>query len=392
MRILHVQDTDWIDKGPQQQHHLLERLSNEGYKIIVIDYDVLWKKKKGLISPRISKKVPPKAIAKANIFVSRPPTIRIELLNYVSMLLTYSKEIVRQIKTFKPDCIIGEGLLGAGIARIFSHIYGIRYILLVTDKNYKAIPLRYLQPLGFTLEKWIYHSADSVVVINEQLKDFALRMSANSQSIHIIRAGVESSLFSFNETTRKAMRKKYNIKDSDLVLFFMGWLYLFSGLKEVITKLHEINNPNIKLFILGTGDFKSEMLAMRTQLHMEEQIIYHEWIPYRELPTYVCLADICLLPAHSDPLINEVVPIKLYEYLAINRPVIASKLMGVYREFKNGNGVVYIDLPEKSVEKAIEIWKNNQLIDLGNRGRQFVLKNCNWENLLSEFKQVIKSK
>ncbi len=391
MKILHVQDTDWIDKGPQQQHHLLERLSNEGYKIVVIDYDVLWKMKKGLISPRISKKVPPKAIAQANIFVSRPPTIRIDVLNYVSMLITYSREIIRQIKTFKPDRIIGEGLLGAGIARIFSYIYGIRYVLLVTDKNYRAIPFKILQPLGFALEKWIYHHADSVVVINEQLKDFALRMTANPLATYVIRAGVETSLFSFNENTRKVMRKKYNIKNSDLVLFFMGWLYIFSGLKEVITRLHEINNTNIKLFVLGTGDFKTEMLEMRTQLHMEEQILYHDWIPYRELPNYESLADICLLPAHSDPLINEVVPIKLYEYLAINRPVIASKLMGVYREFKTGNGVVYIDSPEKCVERAIEIWKKNQLVKLGNQGRNFVLENCNWEKLLDAFKKVINS-
>ena len=40
MKILYIQETDWLNKGPQQQHHLLERLSNKGHHIIVLDYEI----------------------------------------------------------------------------------------------------------------------------------------------------------------------------------------------------------------------------------------------------------------------------------------------------------------------------------------------------------------
>ena len=46
MRILYVQETDWINRGPHQQHHLMERMAQRGHEVRVIDYDLLWGEKK----------------------------------------------------------------------------------------------------------------------------------------------------------------------------------------------------------------------------------------------------------------------------------------------------------------------------------------------------------
>ena len=41
MRILVVQESDWIVMGPHQSHHLMERLSERGHEVRVIDYEIL---------------------------------------------------------------------------------------------------------------------------------------------------------------------------------------------------------------------------------------------------------------------------------------------------------------------------------------------------------------
>ena len=46
LRILVVQESDWLKRNPHQQHHLLERLSLKGLEIRVIDYDIDWRKEK----------------------------------------------------------------------------------------------------------------------------------------------------------------------------------------------------------------------------------------------------------------------------------------------------------------------------------------------------------
>ena len=42
MRILVVQESDWLERNPHQQHHLMERMATRGHEIRVIDYPIDW--------------------------------------------------------------------------------------------------------------------------------------------------------------------------------------------------------------------------------------------------------------------------------------------------------------------------------------------------------------
>ena len=322
MKILYIQETDWLNKGPQQQHHLLERLSNKGHQIIVLDYEIRWKDKKSkkLISRKFYKKAPSKAISSSNIHLIRPTFLKIPILNYLSILPTYGKEIFHLIRKFQPDIVVGNGILTVSLGCYFANKKKIPFIYLMVDKIHQLIPNRFLRLFGYAIEQYIHKKAKKIIVINEQLKDYSIRMKANPENTYVLRAGVETELFKENLEIRKKMRNKYAYKDEDLVLFFMGWLYNFSGLKEVLIKLFELKNPKIKLFILGTGDLLAELIDLRNKLKLHKLVTIHEWIPYRDLPNYISIADVCLLPAYENKIMNEIVPIKLYEYLAMNKP------------------------------------------------------------------------
>jgi len=40
MKLLVLQETDWIKRGPHQQHHLMDRMALRGHEVHVIDYDI----------------------------------------------------------------------------------------------------------------------------------------------------------------------------------------------------------------------------------------------------------------------------------------------------------------------------------------------------------------
>ena len=42
MKILIVQESDWLERNPHQQHHLMERMAERGHQIKVIDYSIDW--------------------------------------------------------------------------------------------------------------------------------------------------------------------------------------------------------------------------------------------------------------------------------------------------------------------------------------------------------------
>ncbi len=53
MKILFVQETDWLRRNPAQQHHLAELLSLRGHQVRAIDYEILWRQgKKEIFSRR----------------------------------------------------------------------------------------------------------------------------------------------------------------------------------------------------------------------------------------------------------------------------------------------------------------------------------------------------
>ena len=78
----------------------------------------------------------------------------------------------------------------------------------------------------------------------------------------------------------------------------------------------------------------------------------------------------------------------MYEYMAMKKPVIATRLPGVFQEFGQDNGVVYIERPEEVPGKALEILESNQAKELGERARRFVERNS-WDTIAREFEDIL---
>ena len=74
MKLLVLQETDWIKRGPHQQHHLMDRMALRGHEIHVIDYDYLWKddKDKKMITGRKEIRGAYKIFEDADITLIRP--------------------------------------------------------------------------------------------------------------------------------------------------------------------------------------------------------------------------------------------------------------------------------------------------------------------------------
>src|SRR3989304_10361893 len=113
MKLLVLQETDWIKRGPHQQHHLMDRMALRGHEIRVIDHEFLWKDDKDIkmITGRKEIKGAYKIFKDADITLIRPGMIKISGLDMASILYFHNKEIKKQIKYFKPDGIISYGIL-----------------------------------------------------------------------------------------------------------------------------------------------------------------------------------------------------------------------------------------------------------------------------------------
>jgi len=185
MKILLVQESDWLKRGPHQQHHLMERLSIKGHDIRVIDYEVSWKNKtnKEIYSKRKVFSKVSKFYNGANIYVIRPTIIKIPILDYISIIFTHGIEIRKQIKNFKPDVIIGFGILNTFIAATLARRNNTPFIYYLIDELHRFIAFKIFQPLGEIIESRTLKLSDKVIVINKKLRDYEISLGANPKKL-----------------------------------------------------------------------------------------------------------------------------------------------------------------------------------------------------------------
>lgn len=388
MNILIVQESDWIERNPHQQHHLMERLSLKDHNVRVIDYEIDWKTNKtgGMFSSRKNFKNINKIHEGAKIDVIRPFMLKIPVFNYFSWSLSNWVEINRQIDEFKPDIIIGFGLINTYIASRAAKKRDIPFVYYLIDVLYALIPEKTLQAIGKKIKKRIIKNSDLVITINKRLAEFAIEMGSDVEKTEVIGAGID--LKEFDPTiTGLDIKKKYKISEKDLVLFFMGWIYHFAGVKEVAEELGKVNNEykNLKLMVVGDGDAFSDLEYIKEKYNLHNRLILTGKQPYVKIPEFIAAADICILPAYPDEeIMQDIVPIKIYEYMAMGKPVVATSLPGIMKEFETGNGLIYANSPENVIEKSIKLDKEN----LGIIAREFV-EEMDWETITVLFEKKI---
>lgn len=390
MKILITQETDWIKRNPIQQHHLAELLSLRGHEIRVIDYELQWmaeNKSWWYCKRQVFDKNEPKIYKDAKVVIIRPGILRIPYFDSLSLFFSHRNEINRQINEFQPDVIIGFGIINSYLAAKAVENTKIPFIYYWVDVLHRLIPTRLFQPFGVMFERMALKRSDIILVINEGLREVVAGLGAPANRTRILRTGIDAARFT-PVNADNTLKSQLGLQDTDTVIFFMGWLYKFSGLKEVARELAGTES-NIKLVVVGEGDAYDDLQKIEEDDHLQGRLILTGRKSYDEIPALISVADICILPAYPDEkIMRDIVPIKLYEYMAMQKLVISTRLPGVMKEFGEDDGVVYVDRPEDVVTKALELSAGGKLKELGLKARKFVADNT-WGKITDEFESIL---
>jgi len=391
MRILVVQESDWIKKGPHQGHHIMERLAERGHEIRVIDYEIMWRNQENrtLWSNRTVWEGFRKATQSGGVTVLRPAIIRMPILDYASIMLTHSLEIRKQIAEFKPDVLVGFGILNARAAIMMGKKKGIPFVYYIIDELNRLVPEKSLAGLARYLESSNMKAADIVISINDTLRDYTVKMGTPIQKTRVVKAGIDLDRFN-PRIDGLAIRKQLRIEAEDTVLLFVGWLYPFSGLDEVAVALsrYQKEYSNLKLVIVGRGDQWKAIKGIIAKDNLYNRIKMVDWQPYDVLPRYIAAADICILPAKHNAIMENIVPIKMYEYMGSAKPVITTRLPGIINEFGFESGVYYVDKPEDVLKEAARLIKEKKIVSSGLRAREFV-DGRDWDRVVAQFEALL---
>jgi len=366
-------------------------MAQRGHEVRVIDFEIGWRERstRERIAPRRVVADVHKVCDDASVTVVRPAFIRVRVLDYVSSAISHSLEIRRQMREFRPDVVVGLGILNGFAGIRLSRRRRIPFVYYLIDTLHRLVPEPAFRGLSKVMEESNLRRSSLVLSINQTLHDYAIAMGAREVRSKVLPAGVD--LTRYNSADRRRTRSELGLAEDDLVLFFMGWMYPFSGLPEVAQAIlgGGQSTKNLKLLVVGKGPLWNRLQALRNDEGSGNRILALEWLPYAQIPSYLVASDICLLAAQRDKVMQDIVPIKMYEYLAAAKPVLATRLPGLVREFGEGHGVVYVEGPEQVVPRALELARNGLLPGLGAQARAFVSGN-DWQTIADTFENYLK--
>ena len=383
VKIIIVQESDWLKRNNHQQHHLAELMSLRNHQVRVIDFEIMWNNSEGTFAKREVFNDVKKIYDGAKVTVIRPSIIRLPVFDYFSILITHRNEINRQIKEFQPDIVVGFSILNSFLAVSACKRNNIPFIYYWIDVLHELIPFAPFRMLGELIEVLILDNADKVLAINQKLKELAVDLGGCGKKSLTLGAGIDKSRFNPN-IDGKSLRANLGFKDDDVVLFYMGWLYEFSGLKEIINQMGEIKYDKLKLVIVGDGDEFSNLNLLKDMSSVSQNILMLGKLSYDEIPKYISASDICILPSYPDhKVMKNIIPIKVYEYLAMNKPVFSTKIPAVMAEFPTG--IHYVDKLDNMVSEIMRHIKGVKTISELNCS----IQQKSWAKITDEFEQIL---
>ncbi len=244
----------------------------------------------------------------------------------------------------------------------------LRNILLYNSRRYKK------------LEKKCLKNIDRVIVVIDEQKKRLVNLGVNEEIISIVKNTVDLKQFD-DIKIQDTLRKKYETK---FVILYVGGFSFARGLETLIeaVALAKAKIDNIHLILVGDGNAKPFLETTVLKFALSENTDFTGWVDFSEVPRYIAASDICVVPHSDSPHTRTTIPHKLFQYMAMRKPVIATSVGPLQRIVtESGSGLIAeAGNAREMAESIIKLHNADLAKKLGENGRNAVERKYNWQH------------
>ena len=262
------------------------------------------------------------------------------------------KEIRKVLKKIKPDIVYlhssKAGALGR-IALLFNfkvkilyNAHGWYFNAQISNKKKKIFAL---------IERVLAIKTNKIINISKSEYESALKYKiASKKKMCIIENGIDFTKFKDSDKFRDETRKKLDIKDNEIVIGVVGRLSEQKDPMTMIKAFKEVyeENKNVKMLFVGSGDLEDNIKKFAENNNILDKVIITGWVD--EVEKFIPAFDIAVLPSKWEGF-----GLVLIEYMACNKPIIASNVGGIKNIIKDEvNGYLINKENKKQLYVAIK--------------------------------------
>lgn len=245
-------------------------------------------------------------------------------------------------------------------------------------------PLYYLiARFNTIISIYIAKKADLILPTTRWFEEGLIKKRISASKLMPYPNGVD--IESFLNKDGKGVREKYHLGNSKVIIY-VGGINKSRYLSMLIEAFSEVKQEgwNVKLLMVGDGTDRQNLEKLTTELEVRDDVIFAGQVPQSMVPHFIAAADIgvSLVPPLSFFKVSS--PIKMLEYMAMAKPVVANQEIYEHKEVieQSGGGILVPFVSEAFASAITELLDNPERAEnMGRKGCDWIIKNRSYEIL-----------
>lgn len=296
----------------------------------------------------------------------------------------------------RPDVVYVRDIKFTILPTLLAALHRLPCILEVNGLMDESAKIRKVKTATFTIlsafHKWNLRKASHLVTVTPGIKDEMIsRYGVAQEKISIITNGVD--LQRFKPAPMPEARARVGLAPDYKYVGFVGGLFPWHGLDQLVEAAPYILEkvPSARFVIVGSGMMESALKDMVANNGLDHAFIFTGSVPFDSVSDYVNSFNLCVVffkKVRKDP--GD--PIKLYEYLACGRPVLASDVRGygdLVEKIGAGSSVTSED-PIATADAIIKLLQDDGEAEaMGERGAREAQESFSWDKKAKETEMIM---
>lgn len=208
--------------------------------------------------------------------------------------------------------------------------------------------------------------ADAVTVVSS----FLQKRSGGNRLVH----GADCTFFDSARYDRSVLREQWGVTGKFVVLF-AGTVFPHKGLEEIIDAFQILDDERLVLMVAGVDNVHVRAL----KAYAKHRVCFVGPHPHDRMPEFLALSDTVILPLKDTPHAHAQVPGKVFEAMAMAKPIIASNVSDL-REILDGCGIVIRDDSASEIANGLSRILKDPVFArrLGRKAREKCIRCYSW--------------
>jgi glycosyltransferase involved in cell wall biosynthesis len=212
------------------------------------------------------------------------------------------------------------------------------------------------------LERWSIRFADLVLTVNVACKKIYSSRSCQPRKIQVIINSPDDDLFPLQPVDACAVNGKNGNRSDPFVILYHGSLVHRNGFDLAVESLEKVRQtiPSIRLHVCGDRtDFFEKVMELARQRELDTYVDYLGIRNIKQIVEAIKDCDLGIIPNHRNVFTEINTPTRIFEYLALAKPVIAPRTRGIQDYFGDNDLIFFESGDADDLARKIEFAYSN---------------------------------